>query len=204
MDGYTVVVLGAGGHAKVAIRTLELSGYQIVGVFDDNPGKHGESIMGYPIQGYLEDVLGSGCNRALLAIGDNATRQQLVARFPNLEWITAIHPHAWVDTSVVLGPGTVVFAGAVIQADTVIGKHTIINTGASIDHDCVLGDFTHIAPGAHLAGQIIVGEGCLVGIGAVVIPGKHIGEWATLGAGSVTVKDIPAHVVATGVPACPK
>lgn len=201
MNSKSVVVLGAGGHAKVTLRVLELLDYDILGVYDDDPGKHGKLILDYVVRGSLEDALKADCKNAVLAIGDNATRWRVAARFPDLQWITAIHPNAWVDPSASIGIGTVIFAGAVIQADTTIGKHAIINTCASVDHDCVLGNYTHIAPGAHLAGQVIVGIGGFVGIGAVVIPSRRIGDWAVIGAGGVVVRDVPDHVIAVGAPA---
>jgi len=203
MHNPNVMVLGAGGHAKVVIRTLELLGYQIVGVFDDDPSKCGKFILGYPVQGALEEALDTDCRNAVLAIGDNAIRQRAVERLGALNWITAVHPDAWVDPSAVLGNGVMVFAGAVIQADAVIGDHVIINTCASVDHDCLLGDFVHVAPGAHLAGQVTVGAGVLIGIGGVAAPGTRIGDWSVIGAGGSVVEDIPAHVVAMGVPARP-
>jgi len=40
-----------------------------------------------------------------------------------------------------------------------------------------------------------------VGTGASVIPGRSIGARTTVGAGAVVVDDLPADVVAVGVPA---
>ena len=59
---------------------------------------------------------------------------------------------------------------------------------------------------AHLArGQtwrrVRIEEGAQVGIGAVVLPGRKVGSRALVGAGAVVVKDIPADVVAVGIPA---
>jgi sugar O-acyltransferase (sialic acid O-acetyltransferase NeuD family) len=196
-----VVVLGAGGHAKVVLRTLEISGYEVVGVFDDDPAKMGMSLLGHAVQGSIEDAALLGCPRAVLAVGNNRTRQDLAERLPEFEWITAVHPTAWVDASVTIAPGTVIFAGAVVQPETVIGRHVIVNTAATVDHDCLLGDFVHVAPGAHLAGQVSLGEGSFLGIGSTVIPGKQVGGWVTVGAGGVVVEDIPAGVTVVGVPA---
>ena len=114
-----------------------------------------------------------------------------------------VHPAAWVDLSVELGPGAVVFAGAVIQPRTVVGAHAIVNTAASIDHDCRIGRFAHLAPGVHLAGTVTVGDGAFLGIGTVAIPGVTIGEWTQVGAGAAVVRDLPARVRAVGVPARP-
>ena len=59
-------------------------------------------------------------------------------RFPGRQWITAVHPSAVVDETATLGPGTVVMAGAIIQANARIGRHVIVSTGSSVDHDCAV------------------------------------------------------------------
>lgn len=202
MSSRHAVVLGSGGHAKVVIATLQAAGWQVVGAFDDAPERRGGAVLGAPVLGPLEAALGAEADGAVLAIGDNRARRAIAGRL-ELPWISVAHPDAVVHPSVVLGAGTVVFAGAVVQPDTAVGRHTIINTGASIDHDCRLGDFVHVAPGVRLAGGVTVGEGCLVGIGAVVVPGISIGAWATVGAGAAVVRPVPGGTTVAGVPARP-
>ena len=46
-----VAVLGAGGHAKVVIATLQAAGRTVRGCFDDAVGAHGTSILGVPVLG---------------------------------------------------------------------------------------------------------------------------------------------------------
>lgn len=191
-----IVVIGAGGHAKVLISTLLACASPIAAVCDDDTKKWGREVQGTRVSRLEPDRGG----RAVIGIGDNATRME-IARTLDFEWEIVVHPSACVHESATLGPGTVVFAGAVVQPDAVIGEHVIINTGATVDHDCIVGDFAHIAPGVHLAGSVEVGEGALLGIGSVVIPGVKIGRWSTLGAGGVAIRDIADGVVAVGVPA---
>lgn len=196
-----VVVLGAGGHAKVVISTLCAAGYEIAAVLDDDVTKHGSEIMGVKIVGSLKkaDSLGYSCG--VIAVGENATRKKISDRVKNLEWLTVVHPQAYVDPSVRLGEGTFVFAGAVLQADTVVGRHVIINTGATVDHDCILEDFVHIAPGSHLAGDVEVGEGAFLGLASGVIPGVCVGAWSNVGAGGMVVDDVTARATVIGIPA---
>ncbi|CAM4152196.1 acetyltransferase [Deinococcus marmoris] len=198
-----VLVVGAGGHAKVVIATLRAAGMDVAGVLDDRAESWGGSVLGCPVLGGLER-LEQSADRAVLAIGSNAARRDLAARFPNATWATAIHPAATVHESVKLGPGTVIFAGAVIQPDTVLGQHVIVNTGATADHDCVLEDFVHVAPGVHLAGAVHLEEGVFLGVGCAVTPGISVGRWTTVGAGGVVVRPLPANTVAVGIPARPK
>jgi sugar O-acyltransferase (sialic acid O-acetyltransferase NeuD family) len=191
-----VVVIGAGGHAKVVISTLTACGTPVAAVVDDDDSKWGTEALGTRV-GRIERAQGG---RGIVGIGDNAQRREMV-RALGLDWQTAVHPAAYVHPSVKLGRGTVVFAGAVVQPDAVIGDHVIVNTGATVDHDCVIGDFAHLAPGVHLAGSVQVGEGAFLGIGSVACPGVRIGRWARLGAGAVAIRDLPDGVVAVGVPA---
>ncbi len=197
----SVAVIGAGGHAKVVISTLLEAGREVVAVFDDDPRKWETTLLGVPVRGPISELAATVYREAVITIGNNSVREKLSAQIKNLEWITVIHPKAYVHPSVQIAEGTVVFAGAVIQPDVIIGSHVIVNTGATIDHDCVLGDYVHLAPGIHLAGGVQVGRGTFLGIGAVVIPYRRIGDWATIGAGGVVVSDIEDKVTAVGVPA---
>jgi len=70
-----------------------------------------------------------------------------------------------------------------------------------VEHDAVLGKACHIGPGAVLAGQARVGESTLLGAGSSVAPGRRVGANSVIGAGGCVVRDIPANVVAVGVPA---
>lgn len=196
-----VHVIGAGGHAKVVIGTLDAAGYTVKAVYDDDERRWGGRLLGVPIVGAVADLRALGRVRAVVAIGDNRIRKIIADEFPDLDLLTVVHPRAEVHDSARLGRGTVVFAGAVIQPDAVIGAHNIINTSATIDHDCVLGDYVQVAPGSHLSGNVRLGEGVFLGTGSATVPGVRVGSWTTVGAGSVVVKDLPPDVVAVGVPA---
>jgi len=198
--GNQVYVIGGGGHAKVVVRTLLDLGYVIASVFDDDPKRWGFPLLGIPIVGPIDRIRDCPPLPAVIAIGTIAVRMTLAERL-NFHWLTVVDRHAHVDPTVRLGQGTVVMRGAVIQADSSLGDHVIVNTAASVDHDCTLGNYVHISPGVHLAGGVTVGEATFMGIGSVAIPGVRIGTATTVGAGAAVVHDLPARVLAVGVPA---
>lgn len=195
----SIVLIGAGGHAKVVIGALRACGYEVSAAYDTTPEKWGGCCHGVPILPFAEFASAAG-REVFLAIGANQARRALDRQLNPLSPVV-IHPAAWVDPSARLAPGTLVCAGAVIQAEAVVGRHAIINTGASLDHNCVLADYVHVAPGARLAGSVTVGEGALLGVGSAFLPGVRIGAWATIGVGAAVVSDVPDGVIARGVPA---
>ncbi len=194
------VVLGAGGHAKVVIATMQAGGIRVNSVYDDDAQRWGDSILGVPITGPISELRGHTNVQAVNGIGDNATRERIANQY-DFDWCTAIHPQAVVHESVRLGAGTVVCAGAVIQPDAVIGEHCIINTSASVDHDCRLDAFCSIGPGAHLCGGVVIGRLAMIGSGVCAIPQAHVGERTVVGAGATVIADLPEGVVAVGCPA---
>lgn len=194
-----IVVLGAGGHAKVVIATVRAAGGEVVAAYDEDESRWGQQILGVTIAGPMSRAELTDAP-AIIAIGSNRARQSIAASI-GARWVTACHPSAVVHPSASIGPGTVVFAGTVVQPDAQIGAHAILNTTSSIDHDCIIGDFVHVGPGVRLCGGVTVDEGVLLGVGAKVAPNVTIGPWSTAGAGAVCVVDVEADTVVVGVPA---
>jgi sugar O-acyltransferase (sialic acid O-acetyltransferase NeuD family) len=204
-----IVVAGASGHAKVVLDVLEREGrFRVAGLIDGLRPANAE-CFGYRVLGSEADlpriIEAHGVSGAIVAIGDNWVRSGMARRIeqaaPQLAFVTAVHPGAQVARGVCLGRGTVVMAGAVINSDTRIGEFSIVNTHASIDHDCVMEDFACVLPGAVLGGNVRLGAFAAVCLGAQVVHGVAIGEHTIVGAGALVLRDLPARVIAYGVPA---
>jgi len=204
-----VIIVGSSGHAKVIIDIFQCSGdHEMIGIVDKNR-KIGERFFNLPVIGHDEQVSAlaaeyKGC-LFFVAIGDNLLRahvkEQLLVYFPEIKFATAIHPSAQVAQTAVLGEGTAVMAGAVINPDARIGKHCIINTRASLDHECVMYDYSSIAPGATTGGNVTLGKYSAIGIGATIIQGISIGDHSIIGAASLLTRNCRNNEVMYGVPA---
>lgn len=202
MENKSLLIIGAGGHAKVVLSTALANSENIIGFLDDKTFNLTNQFQGYPLLGHIDALQSQNFPSAVFGIGKNAVRKELVTRYHFFkDWKTLIHPSAYVHPSAKIGPGTVVFAGAIIQPDAEIGAHCIINTGATIDHDCKIADYVHLAPGVHLAGGVKIGEGAFLGIGSVVIQEINIGQWSLIAAGGVVINDIMPNQTVMGVPA---
>ena len=160
-----LIILGAGGHAKVVIATARSCGIEPAAVYDDDESKLGSEFCGLKIMGKIVDISESQTGSAFIAIGSNAIRKTISQKFKNFTWPTLRHPTAFICETAKIGNGSIICAGAVIQPDVVIGDHAIINTGSNIDHDCEIGDYTHICPGCNIAGSVNVSEGAMLGTG---------------------------------------
>lgn len=204
-----VIIIGAGGHAKVMADILALDPrLEIEGFTDPDRSRWGTSVMGYPVVGddaSVEDNLAEGGRGLILGVGDLALRRRLIETLSarGVEWINAVHPSAVVAETARLGRGVALAAGAVVNCLTEIGDHAIINTNASVDHDCVIGENVHVAPGTAVGGTCTIGPDSMLGIGSRVVPGTRIGAGCMIGAGAVVTCDIPDGCLAVGIPAKP-
>jgi len=104
-----------------------------------------------------------------------------------------------------------------IGANVKISSHTFICEGVTIEDDVFIGHNVSFIndkyprstnPGGRLQSEAdwsvvptIIKRGASVGTSVTVLCGVTVGENSIIGAGSVVTKDIPANVVAAGVPA---
>ena len=191
-----MILFGASGHAKVIIDILEKQGVMVEFLVDANAEI--KEIQGYKVL-HENDFENGDDDEIIISIGSNKIRKK-VSQTLNMVYGWALHPSAVLGDDVIIGQGTVVMAGSVINSSSDIGNHVIINTNASVDHDCELKDFIHISPNATLCGGVKIGEGTHVGAGATITPNLIIGEWVTIGAGAVVIDNIPDNAVVVGNP----
>ena len=189
-------LFGASGHGKVILDILQTAGIEVSVMIDDNPKQ--TELFGVSVVKYSQSLPNEE-DEVIISIGNNKVRKRLASDL-NVQYGKAIHPTAIISKLAMLGEGTVVMAGVLVNPSAQIGKHCILNTGAIIEHDCQIDDFAHISPGVALAGNVTIGEGTHVGIGSAVIQGIKIGKWATIGAGAVIIKDVPDFAVVVGNP----
>jgi len=200
-----ILILGAGGHGKVAGDCAFASGNWSDVLFFDDRWPELQKCGTWSVIGTTEAVLKMyrPGDQAFVAVGNSDTRLRLLQQLKaeRVSLATIIHPRAIVSTGATIEPGTVIVAGAVVNIDVRVGPGCIINTSASVDHDCVLGEGVHICPGAHLAGNVWVGKRAWIGIGSTVCQSIRIGDMATVGAGAVVLEDVPDFETVAGVPA---
>ncbi|MBE7018931.1 MAG: acetyltransferase [Ruminococcaceae bacterium] len=195
-----VIIIGAGGHAKVIADIVRKSGDNLVGFLDDSK-EAGTEFFDAFILGKTDSYHEYRDKEFIIAIGNNGIRQKIAEQMRDVTFYTAIHPAAVIAEGVTIGEGTCVMTNAVVNSDAKIGKHCIVNTASVVEHDNVISDYVHISPAAALAGTVTIGERTHVGIGAKVKNNTDICAEVVVGAGAVVVKNITEGGTYVGVPA---
>lgn len=184
-----IVLIGAGGHAKVILQILMNLKYNILGFIDEKVDHF------INLQKVSDDFLFSSPNlghqlgkqkfetnhhlnkEAVIAFGainvEGLKRRTCVFQayrnkqitFPAIVDVTAI-----VAETVRFDEGVTVSPGVIINANVSLSQAVIINTGVIVEHDVSIGEGSHIAPGAIVLGGARVGMNCMVGAGAVILP----------------------------------
>jgi sugar O-acyltransferase (sialic acid O-acetyltransferase NeuD family) len=198
-----LIIIGAGGGAKMCIDAIEVSNeYQVVGLLDDKI-EIGNNLLNIPVIGNLKcinELIEMNINSFVIAFGVLERRnkrfelytslKELGCNFPNI-----IHPRAIVEKTVLIGEGNVILAGANIGSCVKLGNLNYINNNSLVSHDCVLSDNIHIAPAAALASSIIIESHVLVGMNTTLYFGIKIGEYSTILNGLTINNNIEKNII---------
>jgi sugar O-acyltransferase (sialic acid O-acetyltransferase NeuD family) len=199
----SLIIIGAGGGAKMCIDSLESSiDYQVVGLLDDKI-EIGIRVQGIPVIGRvncIKQLLDFKITNFVIAFGVLEKRykrfelysalKEIGCKFPNI-----IHPRAIVEKSVKLGEGNVILAGANIGSSVKLGNLNYINNNSLISHDCTLDNNIHIAPGAVLASSIKVESDVLIGMNTTLFYGITIGASSTILNGLIINNNIQDNII---------
>jgi len=194
-----LILLGAGGHAKVVLALARALGRDVIGVCDPTLARAGTAQWrDLPVLGDDDALASWSPAQVELAngIGQLPTgkhvRKLVHERHAEqgFHFPVLVHPAAIVDPSATIGSGAQIMAGAVLQADVTVGVSSIVNTGARIDHDCIIGRHAHVAPGAVLCGGVRVGDQAFLGAGCTVLPLVAIGMRCLVAAGAVLARGL--------------
>jgi sugar O-acyltransferase (sialic acid O-acetyltransferase NeuD family) len=202
----SLIVIGAGGHAKVVAEAARISGWTVLGFVDEVNDVSGQrDFFGARLWANVAVAISENDERAewFVAIGDNVARAQKILQMQEsgMSLATIIHPAAVVSKHSRVGPASFVAALAHLGPDSVVGDGVIINTAASVDHDCIVESFAHLSPRCVLGGHAYVGSRAWVGMGAVVRDRARIGADCVVGAASLVLREAAVGDVVVGIPA---
>lgn len=196
MNKPSLLLIGAGGHARACIDVIEQEGKfavaGLVGVVDEV----GTRVLGYPVLGSdaeLAKLLGEH-RQVLVTVGQIKTADLRIRLFELVEGSgcaspIVVSPRAYVSSHAVIGAGSIVMHGAVVNAGAVVGRNCIINSQSLVEHDVVVADHCHVATAAVINSGARIGAGTFVGSNSCVRQSLTIGERCVIGMGTRVLTD---------------
>lgn len=200
MSKPSLILIGAGGHARSCIDVIEQQGqFHIVGLVGLVEQKHATQL-GYSVIA-SDDELPSLVNTysyALITVGQIKSADQRIRLFQKVRQLgfslpVIISPTAHVSRHAIIDAGTIVMHGAIVNAGAKVGGNCIVNSRALVEHDTTVEDHCHIATGAILNGDVTVGAGSFIGSGSVIKQGVKIGARCLVGMGVTVRHDLSDH-----------
>lgn len=203
-----LVIIGASELGSLVKYYAEDSGdYKVVGYYDDFKTKdtrlNGIKIIG-TVNNVLNDFHSNIFEYLFIAIGYNHMdkRKYYFNQFKDsIPFPNIIHRSAYIDSSVKLGKGNIVFPGCVVDCFSELKDNILLNTGVSIAHHTTIQSHCFIAPGVSFAGRVNIGESCFIGIGSIITDLVNISKGCIIGGGSLVFNNTEPDQLLYGSPA---
>ena len=201
-----IILVGGGGHAKACLEVIESDlTWQLKGYLDVKPtlsDSYGLDYLGSDLEAskFVHEA------QFLISVGQlghSPIREKLFNELKrvNAEFAIVKSNNAINSKKSVIGSGTIVMHGAILQVDTSIGENCIVNDRVLIEHDSTIGNHCHISTGAIINGGVKIGNGVFIGSGAILRNGISIGDNCVIGMGAIVTKSIGQGLTVFGNPA---
>lgn len=196
-----LLLVGGGGHCHACIDVIEREQkHRIAGIVLPTRGHHVD-VMSYPVIGADEDLptLLDKTPNAIVTVGQIKSAAMRIKLFELLKTYGAHlpiiqSPSAYCSKHAVIGEGTILMHGSLVNAGARVGANCIINSQALIEHDVEIADYCHVSTGAKVNGSVRIGRGTFVGSGSILKEGVTIGAGVVIGAGQLILNDVPDGV----------
>ena len=166
---HNIVVIGAGGHAKVCIDLIKSSTNfrikHVIGLEKES----GKNILGIKIIGNKKDFkeLLKTSRYAIIALGQIKSYKKRKEYFRKLKKYGFKIPKI-ISTNAIFSKYSTVDEGTVVMNGSVINANVNVSTGAIINGGVKIGSGTFVGSGAIIIQNVKIGENCIVGAGAIV------------------------------------
>lgn len=186
-----LVLFGAGPLARLLRLQIADGGGTVAAFTVDREYCDRDSFDGLPLvpwQDFLDDHRFADCDM-LAAVGYRSMklRQQIAQRIAAAGRSLGrfVSPAATTASHSVVGEGTVIFPGVVVEPGVRIGTNNLLWSGTILCHDSQVGDHNYFSPRSTVAGNCHIGDRCFFGVGASLIDGVTVGDDCHIQPGSM-------------------
>ena len=163
MSKKNLLILGAGQYGRVARETADTMGcFERIDFLDDNSPLAIGRLADY-------ESFAQSYGSAFVAMGNPQLRMRWLNKLDaaGFELPALIHPKAYVSSSAVIGPGSIVEPMAVVNTEAVVEKGGLLCAGCVVNHNAHVMAGCQIDCGAVVASNAVVPEGTKVQSGTV-------------------------------------
>lgn len=185
-----IVMIGAGGHARACIDVIEQQGHYLIAGLVGMPAEVRTQRFGYAVIASDDELpqLAKTYQYAFITLGQIQTPDSRIRLYQKaislgFQLPVIVAPTAHISRHALIGAGTIVMHGAIINAGARVGDNCIINTRALVEHDTIVEDHCHISTGAIVNGGVNIGAGSFVGSGSIIKEGVTLGKGCVVGMG---------------------
>lgn len=203
------MLFGAGPFASMAWYCLTHDGGQEVAGFTvDRAYLDASEVHGLPVRPFeeLEAHFPPDRFALLLSLGPHGTNRlrrdrYLAAKALGFGFARYVSSRALTWPDLVIGEGSMLYEGAVVQPFARIGANSIVRSSVHVSHHVRIGDHCFIGAGACFGGLAVAGDRCFVGLNATIRDGVRLAEGSFIAAGAVVAEDTEPDGLYVGVPA---
>ena len=175
-------------------------------VFFDDFAKDSH-VKDFKVLGTTEDIVYNynegNFTELIIGIGYNhiKSRKDFFLRFfGTIPFATIIHSSCWIDKTVKIMSGCIIYPGCVIEPNVIIDYNCILNISCSVSHDSKVGAHSFLSPKVAISGFVNANECCIFGTNTTIIDNIYIADNVRFGAGTVVIKNIENKGLYVGNP----
>ncbi|MCS6833419.1 MAG: acetyltransferase, partial [Flammeovirgaceae bacterium] len=176
-----VIIFGATSIGRATLEIFQSRNILTYCFLDDDIALHQTEIDNVLVLGSTHDegflkLIGKKCE-AFVAVEEIAKRREIIRMLierRKVMPVNAIHDKALLASSVSIGHGNFINAGAILNAGVQIGNHCLIHSCALVDTNAILEDYVVLGTGSIVNSGAVVGEGATIGSGVIIAAGVKI------------------------------
>lgn len=185
-----LLLYGAGDFGILVMNLLKKTDYNFAGFVSDI--SKGENIIGdfdFAKKNYSPDEFDIAIT---VGYGDLINRNSIYEKVINAGFNlpNIIHPSVRLDSTVKIGIGNIIMAGADVDFETEISDCVVIWPGNVISHNSKICNNVFISPNCTICGYVEIGTNTFVGAGSVIVDRVVVPQNTFIKAGSVYKSNI--------------
>lgn len=123
------------------------------------------------------------------------SKEKIVAKRTDLNWVSLVHPTAIVGANVKLGRGVIIGAGVIVGADVRLGDFVSLESGCILGQGTKIDDFTQLGQGCNIGSHVRLKAQCCLGAGVIIADKVTIREKTVLRIGEIVLRDMTHKMV---------